>query len=115
VTQIKDARERVGLGDAIVMGLSSSGPAQTLAVSLAGLGGRERLWRPGADSDLPDSMLGIRDRLPTPEPVDQRPGATYTWVARVFQSVPGFLSGWMILLYYHAGTTTLTHTGPRRS
>ena len=32
-----EAKERVGLGDAIVMGLSSSGPAQTLAVSLAGL------------------------------------------------------------------------------
>jgi hypothetical protein len=34
---------RVGLGDAIIMGLSSSGPAQTLAVSLAGLVGSGRL------------------------------------------------------------------------
>ncbi|HEX3848080.1 MAG TPA: hypothetical protein VHV81_11930, partial [Steroidobacteraceae bacterium] len=30
-------RDRVGLGDAIILGLSSSGPAQTMAVSLAGL------------------------------------------------------------------------------
>ena len=30
-------KNRVGLGDAVIMGLSSSGPSQTLAVSLAGL------------------------------------------------------------------------------
>ncbi|HEX3848765.1 MAG TPA: APC family permease, partial [Steroidobacteraceae bacterium] len=39
---------------------------------------------------------------------DQSAGATYTWVARVFHPYLGFLAGWMILLYYTLGTTTLT-------
>jgi hypothetical protein len=43
------------LGDAIVMGLSSSGPAQTLAVSLAGLVAASGYGGPVPISDLPDS------------------------------------------------------------
>ena len=39
---------------------------------------------------------------------DQSSGATYTWVARVFHPYLGFLAGWMILLYYTLGTSSLT-------
>ena len=99
---------RVGLGDAIVIGLSSSGPAQTLAVSLAGL-----VAVSGYGGVLPIlicfvPMMGIAIAYQRLNRWDQSSGATYTWVAKVFHPYLGFLSGWMILLYYTLGTTTLT-------
>ena len=98
----------VGLGDAIVMGLSSSGPSQTMAVSLAGL-----VAVSGYASALPIlicfiPMIGIAIGYHRLNRWDQSSGATYTWVAKVFHPYIGFLSGWMILLYYTLGTTTLT-------
>ena len=101
-------RAHVGLGDAIVLGLSSSGPAQTLAVSLAALvaachyGGVV----PIVICFVP--MLGIAIGYQRLNRWDQSAGATYTWVARVFHPYLGFLSGWMILLYYTLGTSSLT-------
>jgi amino acid transporter len=99
---------RVGLGDAIIMGLSSSGPAQTLAVSLAGL-----VAVSGYGGVVPIlicfvPMMGIAIAYQRLNRWDQSSGATYTWVAKVFHPYLGFLSGWMILLYYTLGTTTLT-------
>jgi amino acid transporter len=104
----KHESNRVGLGDAIVMGLSSSGPAQTLAVSLAGL-----VAVSGYGGVIPIlicfvPMIGIAIAYQRLNRWDQSSGATYTWVARVFHPYLGFLSGWMILLYYTLGTTTLT-------
>ena len=102
------AGERVGLAGAIVMGLSSSGPSQTLAVSLAAL-----VAASGYAGVLPVlvcfvPMLGIAVAYRRLNRWDPSAGATYTWVARVFHPFLGFLSGWMILLYYTLGTTTLT-------
>jgi amino acid transporter len=101
-------RNRVGLGDAIIMGLSSSGPSQTLAVSLAGL-----VAVSGYGGAIPIlicfvPMMGIAIAYQRLNRWDQSSGATYTWVAKVFHPYLGFLSGWMILLYYTLGTTTLT-------
>ncbi len=98
----------VGLGDAIIMGLSSSGPSQTMAVSLAGL-----VAVSGYASVIPIlicflPMIGIAIGYQRLNRWDQSSGATYTWVAKVFHPYMGFLSGWMILLYYTLGTTTLT-------
>jgi amino acid transporter len=105
---ISTGRNRVGLGDAIIMGLSSSGPAQTLAVSLAGL-----VAVSGYGGVVPIlicfvPMMGIAIAYQRLNRWDQSSGATYTWVAKVFHPYLGFLSGWMILLYYTLGTTTLT-------
>jgi amino acid transporter len=99
---------RVGLGDAIIMGLSSSGPSQTLAVTLAGL-----VAVSGYSGIVPIlicfvPMMGIAIGYQRLNRWDQSSGATYTWVAKVFHPYLGFLSGWMILLYYTLGTTTLT-------
>jgi len=90
------------------MGLSSSGPAQTIAVSLAGL-----VAVSGYGGIIPIlicfvPMLGIAVAYQRLNRWDQSSGATYTWVAKVFHPYLGFLSGWMILLYYTLGTTTLT-------
>ena len=104
----RHSRAHVGLGDAIVLGLSSSGPAQTLAVSLAGLVAVSRYGGvvPILLCFLP--MLGIAIGYQRLNRWNQSAGATYTWVARVFHPYLGFLSGWMILLYYTLGTTSLT-------
>ena len=102
------AADRVGLGDAIIMGLSSSGPSQTLAVSLAAL-----VAASGYSGLVPIlicfvPMIGIAIAYQRLNRWEQSSGATYTWVAKVFHPYLGFLSGWMILLYYTLGTTTLT-------
>lgn len=99
---------RASLGDAIVMGLSSSGPSQTLAVSLAAL-----VAACGYGGVVPllvcfIPMLGIAVAYQRLNRWDPSAGATYSWVARVVNPYLGFLSGWMILLYYTLGTTTLT-------
>ena len=90
------------------MGLSSSGPAQTLAVSLAGLVAASGYGGPVPILICLIPMLGIAFAYQRLNRWDQSAGATYTWVARVFNPYLGFLSGWMILLYYTLGTTTLT-------
>ena len=97
-----------GLWDAVVLGLSSSGPAQTLAVSLASIVAAASYGGPLAILIAFFPMLGIAlayQRLNRWEPTA---GATYSWVARVFHPHLGFLSGWMILLYYTLGTSSLT-------
>jgi len=102
------ARGTFGLGDAVVLGLSGSGPAQTLAVSLASLvaachyGGA----LPVLLCFVP--MLGIALGYQRLNRWDPNAGATYTWVARTFHPYLGFLAGWMILLYYTLGTSSLT-------
>jgi amino acid transporter len=53
-------------------------------------------------------MIGIAIAYQRLNRWDQNAGATYTWVAKVFHPYLGFLCGWMILLYYTLGTTTLT-------
>ncbi|MBV8497370.1 MAG: APC family permease, partial [Gammaproteobacteria bacterium] len=99
---------RVSVGDAIVLGLSGSGPAQTLAVSLAALvaachyGGVVPLLV----CFVP--MLGIAVAYQRLNRWDPNSGATFAWVARVFHPFLGFLAGWMILLYYTLGTSSLT-------
>ncbi|MBV9724017.1 MAG: APC family permease [Gammaproteobacteria bacterium] len=98
----------LGVGDAVVLGLSGSGPAQTLAVSLASLvaacqyGGA----LPVLICFVP--MLGIALGYQRLNRWDPNAGATYTWVARTLHPYLGFLAGWMILLYYTLGTSSLT-------
>lgn len=102
------ARGRFGLGDAIILGLSSSGPAQTLAVSLAGMIAACRYGGviPVLICFVP--MLGIAVGYQRLNRWDPNSGATFTWVARVFHPYLGFLAGWMILIYYTLGTSSLT-------
>ncbi len=92
----------------MIIGLSSSGPSQTIAVSLAGL-----VAVSGYGGVIPIlicfvPMIGIAIAYQRLNRWDQSAGATYTWVAKVFHPYLGFLCGWMILLYYTLGTTTLT-------
>lgn len=94
--------------DVVVMALASSGPIQSVAVSLAAI-----LATVAYAGFLPIlicfvPMLGIAlgyQRLHAWQP---SAGATYTWVGRVFNPHAGFFAGWIMLLYYTVGTTSLT-------
>jgi amino acid transporter len=94
--------------DTTVMALASSGPTQSIAVTLAAL-----LATIGYASFLPlficfIPMLGIAigyQRLNAWRP---SAGATYSWVGRALNPHAGFFAGWIMLMYYCVGTTSLT-------
>lgn len=94
--------------DVVIMSLASSGPTQSIAVSLAAL-----LAIVGYASFLPllicfIPMLGIAigyQRLNAWQP---SAGATYSWVGRALNPHAGFFAGWIMLMYYVLGTTSLT-------
>jgi amino acid transporter len=99
---------RAGFREAVVLGLSSSGPAQTVAVSLAGLVGAVATGGSLVVMLALLPMLGIALGYLRLNRWDPRAGATFNWVARIFHPYLGFLAGWMILMYYTLGTTSLT-------
>jgi amino acid transporter len=98
----------LSLGDAIVLGLASSAPAQTMAVALPALvaaSGYAGLL-PLACAFVP--MLGIALAYQRLNRWEQSAGATYTWVSKALHPYLGFVAGWMILMYYTLGTTSMT-------
>jgi amino acid transporter len=95
-------------GDVIIMALASSGPTQSIAVSLAAIVATVAYagFLPLLICFIP--MLGIAlgyQRLNAWQP---SAGATFSWVARVLNPHLGFFAGWIMLLYYSVGTTSLT-------
>ena len=98
----------LSLADAIVLGLASSAPAQTMAVALPALvaaSGYAGLL-PIACAFVP--MLGIALGYQRLNRWEQSAGATYTWVSKALHPYLGFVAGWMILMYYTLGTTSMT-------
>jgi amino acid transporter len=95
-------------GDVVILAMASSGPTQSIAVTLAAL-----LATVGYASFLPllicfVPMLGIAigyQRLNAWQP---SAGATYSWVGRALNPHAGFFAGWIMLMYYTVGTTSLT-------
>jgi amino acid transporter len=98
----------LNLGDVVIMALASSGPTQSIAVSLAAL-----LAAVGTHTLAPIlicfiPMIGIAwgyQRLNAWQP---SAGATYSWVGRALNPHAGFFIGWIMLMYYTIGTTSLT-------
>lgn len=98
----------LSLSDAIALGLASSAPAQTMAVALPALVAASNYAGvlPVACAFIP--MLGIALGYQRLNRWDQSSGATYTWVSKALHPYLGFVSGWMILIYYTLGTTSMT-------
>ena len=96
------------IGDIVVMAMASSGPTQSIAVTLAVL-----LATVNYSTFLPIficfiPMLGIAigyQRLNAWQP---SAGATYSWVGRALNPHAGFFAGWIMLMFYSVGTTSLT-------
>lgn len=98
----------LSLSDAIILGLASSAPAQTIAVALPALVAASNYagLLPIACAFIP--MLGIALGYQRLNRWDQSAGATYTWVSKALHPYLGFVAGWMILMYYTLGTTSMT-------
>ena len=96
------------LSDAIILGLASSAPAQTMAVALPSLVAISNYagLLPIACAFVP--MLGIALGYQRLNRWDPSTGATYTWVSKALHPYLGFVAGWMILMYYTLGTTSMT-------
>ena len=96
------------MGDVIIMSMASSGPTQSIAVTLAAL-----LATVGYASFLPIAicfipMLGIAIGYQRLNAWQRSAGATYSWVGRALNPHAGFFAGWIMLMYYCVGTTSLT-------
>jgi amino acid transporter len=96
------------IGDVVVMAMASSGPTQSIAVTLAALlaAVHYAAFLPILICFIP--MLGIAigyQRLNAWQP---SAGATYSWVGRALNPHAGFFAGWIMLMYYSVGTTSLT-------
>lgn len=98
----------LSLSDAIILGLASSAPAQTMAVALPALVAAANYagLLPIACAFIP--MLGIALGYQRLNRWDQSAGATYTWVSKALHPYLGFMAGWMIVMYYTLGTTSMT-------
>src|ERR1035438_3202964 len=103
---LKDAALRAG--DIVVISMASSGPTQSIAVTLAVL-----LSTVAYASFLPIvicliPMLGIAIGYQRLNAWQRSAGATYSWVGRALNPHAGFFAGWIMLMYYCVGTTSLT-------
>jgi amino acid transporter len=106
VGTLKDSALR--FGDVVVMSMASSGPTQSIAVTLAVL-----LSTVAYASFLPIAicfipMLGIALGYQRLNAWQRSAGATYSWVGRALNPHAGFFAGWIMLMYYCVGTTSLT-------
>lgn len=94
--------------DVVVLALASSGPTQSVAVSLAAI-----LATVAYAGFLPIficfiPMLGIALGYQRLNAWHASAGATYSWVGRALNPHVGFFAGWIMLMYYTVGTTSLT-------
>ena len=94
--------------DVVVMALASSGPTQSVAVSLAAILATVNYagFLPILICFIP--MLGIAIGYQRLNAWHSSAGATYSWVGRALSPHAGFLAGWLMLMYYTVGTTSLT-------
>jgi amino acid transporter len=101
-------RGALRIGDVVIMALASSGPTQSIAVGMFGLmlAVAYHTFLPILICFVP--MIGIAigyQRLNAWQP---SAGATYSWVGRALNPHAGFFAGWIMLMYYTIGTTSLT-------
>lgn len=94
--------------DVVVLALASSGPTQSVAVSLAAILATVAYagFLPLLISFIP--MLGIALGYQRLNAWKASAGATYSWVGKALNPHVGFFAGWIMLMYYTVGTTSLT-------
>jgi len=94
----------IGLADAIIVGMASSGPTASLAVSLAAIVGAASFAGPLTILVCFLPMLGIALAYRRLNRWRVDCGASYVWVGRAITPYLGFVVGWIMLLGYFLGT-----------
>lgn len=94
----------IGLKDAIIVGMASSGPTASIALTLAAIVGASHYGGPLAILICALPMFGIALAYRRLNQWNVDCGASYTWVGRAVSPYLGFLVGWIMLLGYFLGT-----------
>jgi amino acid transporter len=94
----------IGLADAIIVGMASSGPTASLAVTLAAIVAASSYAGPVAIAVCFLPMLGIALAYRRLNQWRVDCGASYVWVGRAITPYLGFMVGWIMLLGYFLGT-----------
>jgi amino acid transporter len=103
----------IGLADAIIVGMASSGPTASLAVTLAAIVAVSSYAGPVAIAICFLPMLGIALAYRRLNHWRVDCGASYVWVGRAITPYLGFMVGWIMLLGYFLGTISdLLPIGP---
>ncbi len=94
----------IGLKDSIVVGMASSGPTASIALTLAAIVGVMHYGGPIAVLVCALPMFGIALAYRRLNHWNVDCGASYTWVGRAITPYLGFMVGWVMLLGYFLGT-----------
>jgi amino acid transporter len=94
----------IGLADAIIVGMASSGPTASLAVTLAAIVAASSYAGPVTILVCFLPMLGIALAYRRLNQWRVDCGASYVWVGRAITPYLGFMVGWIMLLGYFLGT-----------
>src|ERR1700730_8111334 len=94
----------IGLKDSIIVGMASSGPTASIALTLAAIVGVMNYGGPVAVlvCGLPMFGIALAYRRLNRWQVDC--GASYTWIGRAISPYLGVMVGWIMLLGYFLGT-----------
>ncbi len=94
----------IGLKDAIIVGMASSGPTASIALTLAAIVGVMNYGGPIAVIICGLPMFGIALAYRRLNQWRVNSGASYTWIGRAITPYLGFIVGWIMLLGYFLGT-----------
>lgn len=94
----------IGLKDAIIVGMASSGPTASIALTLGAIVGASHYGGPIAVLVCALPMFGIALAYRRLNRWHVDCGASYTWIGRAITPYLGFIVGWIMLLGYFLGT-----------
>jgi amino acid transporter len=94
----------IDLKDAVIVGMASSGPTASIALTLAAIVGATHYGGPVAVLICALPMFGIALAYRRLNRWQVDCGASYTWIGRAITPYLGFIVGWIMLLGYFLGT-----------
>ncbi len=96
--------DAIGLKDAIIIGMASSGPTASIALTLAAIVAASSFAAPLTVLVCFVPMLGIALAYRRLNQWHVNCGATYAWAGRAITPYLGFVVGWIMVLGYFLGT-----------
>jgi amino acid transporter len=94
----------INLKDAVIVGMASSGPTASIALTIAAIVGATNYGGPVAVLVCALPMFGIALAYRRLNRWQVDTGASYTWIGRAITPYLGFIVGWIMLLGYFLGT-----------